>query len=207
MDKTPPQKIDLRKSLKHLYGPSPKQVVEVEVPEARFLMVDGGGDPNGPAYQGAVEALYSLAYTLKFASKKEQSLDFTVMPLESLWWAAEMMAFTEADRDSWQWTAMIMQPDMVTQEDLEKARREVERKKGKLPALSAVRLEAFAEGRAAQIMHVGPYAAEGPTIARIHDYLRERGFTLRGKHHEIYLGDPRRTAPEKLKTVIRQPFS
>jgi hypothetical protein len=169
-------------------------------------MIDGRGAPEDSRYREALEALYPLAYTLKFALKKERGLDYPVMPLEGLWWAEDMNAFANADREAWIWTAMIMQPDFVTQEDFESARAEVERKKGSSAALAVARLERFEEGRSAQIMHIGPYSAEGPTITKLHDFIEEQGGRLRGKHHEIYLGDPRRSAPEKLKTVIRQPF-
>jgi hypothetical protein len=199
------QTLDLRKSLKDLYSPSAKKAVEVEVPEMSFLMIDGRGDPASTSYHDAMMALYALAYTLKFSYKKAGVLDYPVMPLEGLWWAEDMAAFTEAKRDAWLWTSMIMLPDQVTAEAVEEAREEAGRKK-RLPALPAVRLERFQEGRAAQIMHIGPYSEEGPTIARLHEFIRERGAQLRGKHHEIYLGDPRRTAPDRLKTVIRQPF-
>jgi hypothetical protein len=200
------EKIDLRKDLKHLYSPSAKSPVEVQVPPLDFIMIDGRGAPEDSHYREALEALYPLAYTLKFALKKERGLDYPVMPLEGLWWAEDMNAFANADREAWIWTAMIMQPDFVTQEDFESARAEVERKKGSSAALAVARLERFEEGRSAQIMHIGPYSAEGPTITKLHDFIEEQGGWLRGKHHEIYLGDPRRSAPEKLKTVIRQPF-
>jgi hypothetical protein len=200
------EKIDLRKDLKYLYSPSAKEVAEVVVPPMSFLMVDGEGPPGGEQYVAALGALYPLAYTLKFALKKERGLDFPVMALEGLWWAEDMGAFASMDENAWIWTAMIMQPDFVTQDDFENARADVERKKGGSAALAAARLDCFDEGRCAQIMHIGPYSEEGPTIEKLHAFITERGGRLRGKHHEIYLGDPRRAAPEKLKTVIRQPF-
>jgi hypothetical protein len=204
------EKLDLRKELKYLYVPSPKQVVEVDVPAMNFLMIDGKGDPNtAPEYKEAVEALYGLSYTLKFASKKTLGIDYSVMPLEGLWWMEDMgqrygeIDFT-ADKNRWLWTMLIMQPDPITPAMVEAARDELFRKKAP-PALDKVRFERFHEGLSAQIMHLGPYSAEKPTIDRIHAYIAEHG-ELTGRHHEIYLGDPRRTQPEKLRTVIRQPM-
>ncbi len=200
-------KIDLRKELKHLYNPSAKQVSLVDVPPLRFLMLDGRGDPNtAPEYAQAVQALYSLAYGLKFKVKKGPvGVDFAVMPLEGLWWVEDMSQFSLQDKQAWLWTMMILQPDFVTPELFAETRAEVEKKKG-LPALSGVRLESYHEGPAAQVMHIGPYADEEPTIARLHAFIHEQGYRLRGKHHEIYLQDPSRTAPDKLQTVIRQPI-
>ena len=200
-------KIDLRKELKHLYNPSSKQIAIVDVPEMNFLMIDGQGDPNtSQAYQDAVEALYSVAYTLKFMVKKgESAVDYAVMPLEGLWWVEDMTQFSVNDKDAWKWTSMIMQPEYVTEELLQEALKQVGKKKD-LPALSGMRFESFREGQAAQILYFGPYSDEGPTIERIHRFIVEQGRRLLGRHHEIYLSDPRRTAPAKLKTVIRQPF-
>jgi hypothetical protein len=200
-------KLDLKKELKHLYNPSAKVVSDVDVPPMNFLLVDGRGDPNtAREYVEAVEALYAVAYALKFAVKKSQGgVDFAVMPLEGLWWVEDMTKFDIRDKGAWQWTMMMMQPKPVTAALFAATLPEVGAKK-KLPALSRVRFEPYAEGRAAQIMYVGPYADEGPTIARLHEHIRANGHTLHGKHHEIYLGDPRKTAPEKLSTVLRQPF-
>lgn len=199
-------KLDLKQQLKHLYQPSAKQFEIVDVPPMNFLMIDGVGDPNTAAeYSQAVEALYSLSYTIKFAVKKQQEIDYPVMALEGLWWAEDMTAFTDGNRDRWLWTMMIMQPDFIGVDQVEAARAEAEKKKD-LPALPQVRFMNFHEGLSVQIMHIGPYSAEAPTIARMHTYIEESGHILTGKHHEIYLGDPRRTAPEKLKTVLRQPI-
>jgi hypothetical protein len=201
-------KIDLKKELKQLYNPNARDIVVVDVPAMNFLMVDGEGDPNtSQQYRDAVQSLYTWSYTLKFMIKKGKSgEDYGVMPLEGLWWGDDMNVFVEGKKDRWKWTAMIMQPRYVTRALFEKADEELQKKKKELPALDRVRLESFCEGRSAQIMYLGPYAAEGPTIQRIHAFIKEQGGRLTGKHHEIYLGDPRRTAPEKLKTVIRQPF-
>jgi hypothetical protein len=204
-----PEKIDLRKELKHLYGPSAREVVEVEVPEMRFLMVDGEGDPNtAEAFGEAVEALYSLSYALKFAVKKEEGLDYGVMPLEGQWWTEKGKTDLEeiqADRSLWKWTLMIMQPDWISEKRFEQALATTTKKKD-LAALAGIRFEPFREGRVAQVMHVGPFAEEGPTIERVDHFIGERGGIMRGKHHEIYLNDFRRTAPERLKTIIRHPF-
>ena len=172
-----------------------------------YLMVDGQGDPNtSQAYQEAVGALYSVSYTLKFMVKKgEMMIDYKVMPLEGLWWTEDMSRFSMDEKEAWKWTAMIMQPDFVTAELVEAAKDQAQRKKG-LVAISLTRFKVFREGRAAQIMHIGPYAEEAPTIEKLHEFIAAQGGTLSGKHHEIYLSDPNRTAPEKLKTIIRQPF-
>ena len=200
-------KIDLKKELKPLYQPRPTQIVTVDVPRFNFLMVDGKGDPNTAiAYKQAVEALFSLSYTLKFKIKKGPlAIDYGVMPLEGLWWADDMENFGNIPKDDWLWTAMIMQPEMIDQHLVDEVSESLKKKK-ELPALGKVRLEAFEEGRAAQTMHIGPFSEEGPTIQKVHEYIRELGFTNRGKHHEIYLSDIRRAAPEKWKTIIRQPY-
>lgn len=202
-------KLDLKKQFKHLYGPPKKEVVEVDVPEMCFLMLDGEGDPNtSVAYREAVEALYAVSYALKFMVRKEEGVDYGVMPLEGLWWTEggeESFEDIRADREAWRWTAMIMQSDLVAEERFERTLASVGEKKD-LPALRKVRFEAFHEGRAAQILHVGPFSEEWPNIERVHRFIEERGGRPAGKHHEIYLTDPRRAAPEKLKTVIRQPF-
>ena len=175
-----------------------------------FLMIDGTGNPNtSQDYQQAVETLYGVAYALKFLLKKEQGMDYEVMPLEGLWWTPDMQGFSIEHKETWLWTMMIAQPEQVTAAQFERAREQVRRKKDS-PALAKLRLETFHEGLAAQIMHRGPYAAEGPTINRLHAFMREQGYTFDGsrqKHHEIYLSDPRRTAPDKMWTVIRQPVT
>jgi len=199
-------KIDFKKTLKHLYNP-PKRFITVDVPEMQFLMVDGHGDPNtAQEYGDAIEALYAVAYALKFTSKEDLGRDYVVPPLEGLWWAEDMDAFTTGDKDAWDWTMMVMQPEWITAEMVAAAIKQVMKKKD-LPALPKLRLERYHEGLAVQIMHVGPYAAEGPTIARMHAFIEEKGYEPSGKHHEIYVSDPRRTAPEKLKTVVRQPVT
>jgi hypothetical protein len=208
MATTQTTKIDLKRDRKNLYAP-PKAPVLVEVPPLTFLMVDGQGDPNvSVAYREAIEALYAVSYTLKFALKRGPGgLDYVVMPLEGLWWADDKTEFSGDRKADWRWTAMIAQPDAVTPELAAQAVAECARKQD-LPALARLRLETLAEGLSAQVLYVGPYQDEGPAIAHLHAFIRERGYSFDGrrqKHHEIYLSDPRRTAPPKLKTVIRQP--
>jgi hypothetical protein len=197
-------KFEVKKDFKELYQPSQREYSIVEVPEMNFLMIDGKGNPNqSPAYQQAVEALYATAYAIKFHMKL-QGFDFSVSPLEGLWWMEDMSRFSLDVKDEWEWTMMIMQPGFIKQADMEAARSEVLRKKG-LPNLDQLRFAAYPEGLAVQILYLGAYSDEGPTIARMHEFIHANGYHPRGKHHEIYLGDPRRTVPEKLKTVIRQP--
>jgi hypothetical protein len=199
-------KVDFKKTLKHLYAPGKKAFELIEVPAMQFLMVDGHGDPNTAAtYQQAVEALYAMAYKIKFISKKKYDKDYTVPPLEGLWWADDMRSFVSRAKSEWDWTMMIMTPDWISTETFTQAVHEV--RKSKDPAaLDLVRLETYDEGLSAQIMHLGSYDDEGPTIARLHnEFLPDNGLVENGKHHEIYLSDPRRTAPEKLKTILRQP--
>jgi len=200
------KKIDLKKDLKTFYHATAKAVVQVDVPVFRFLMVDGIGDPNtSKSYAEAIEALYSVSYTAKFILKKgPQKIDYAVMPLESLWWADDMSVFASRDKAKWQWTAMIMQPDLVAKEVIATAIDEVRRKKN-LPGIDRLRLEEFAEGRCAQLLHVGPFSEEGPTIARVHEFIDAHSLRV-GKHHEIYLSDIRRAAPAKWKTIVRQPM-
>ncbi len=202
---------DWKKDAKVLYFP-PAHPVAVDVPPINYLMIDGHGDPNNsPLYQAAVEALFSLSYTLKFAIKKAGGGNYAVYPAEGLWWAADpTLAFNLYQKDLWDWTMMIAQPAPVDLDWVERARAEaLKKKKGEAAvedALARVRFETYAEGRCAQVMHTGPFANEGPVIAGLHDFISAQGCQLAGKHHEIYLSDFRRTAPEKLKTVIRQPM-
>jgi hypothetical protein len=192
-----------------LYRPSSRDMTIVDVPPMPFLMIDGTGDPTTSAeYKEALQALYGLAFTLKLLLKREQGLDYTMAPLEGLWWTPDMREFNPENKERWQWTMMIRQPEEVTSALVERAREEAQRKRPSA-ALERVRLESFAEGLAAQILYLGPYSMEGPTIIRLHAFIREQGGSFDGrrqKHHEIYLSNPRRTAPEKLKTIVRQPF-
>ncbi len=200
-------KIDLKKELKQLYQPSAKQISRVEVPELQFLMIDGRGDPNtSPAYTEAVEALFSVSYTAKFALKKSaKGIDYAVMPLEGLWWSEDLSSFVTNDRSRWQWTMMILQPDFVDASVIDAAVADVKRKKN-LPGVARLRLQKFHEGTCAQTLHIGPFTEEGPTIQRVHDFIEARG-SLAGKHHEIYLSDIRRADPARWKTIIRQPMT
>ena len=199
-------KLDLKKEYRQLYNPSAKECSIVDVPEMQFLMIDGTGDPNtSVAYAEAIEALYAMSYTLKFLSKATEDTDYVVMPLEGLWWTPDMAEFSAEDKSAWEWTAMIMQPGHITADHVATATDEVRRKKDPA-ALDRIRFESFTEGLSAQILYFGPYADEAPTIAGIHRFAVDNGYKLRDKHHEIYLSDARRTAPEKLRTVIRQPI-
>ena len=200
-------KIDFKKEMKHLYGPSKKDFQVVEVPRMTFLMVDGHGDPNtAPEYTQAVEALYAVAYKLKFFSKKNDQ-DYVVPPLEGLWWAEDMESFNSSrDKSQWDWTMMIMTPDWIIEEDFQQALLEAADKKEN-PALGKTRWEVYEEGLSVQILHQGSYDDEGPILAKLHEiWMPENGYAFNGKHHEIYLSDPRRVEPEKLKTVLRQPI-
>lgn len=199
-------KIDFKKEWKHLYQASARQAVLVEVPAQNYLMIDGQGDPNtSPAFSEAIEVLYKVAYAVKFRVKKGPlALDYAVMPLEALWWADDMAAFSAGDKSRWQWTLMILQPGFVTPELLDQAMADVARKKHP-PAMLKLRLQSLTEGRCAQIMHLGPFAQEGATIERLHRFIAEHG-QRSGRHHEIYLGDMRKTAPSKWKTILRQPL-
>jgi hypothetical protein len=199
------EKIDFKKELKQLYNPSAKEISAVDVPAMDFLLVNGEGAPTSPQYGEAIEALFNVSYTLKFMVKKNIGVDFAVMPLEGLWWVDDMTKFSPDRKDEWKWTAMIMQPKYVTDNNV-KLTIELVKKKKNLPALPKVRFENFKEGLAAQIMYIGPFSAEGPTITKIHTYIQNSRHTLSGKHHEIYLNNPATTKPEKLKTIIRQPM-
>ena len=181
----------------------------VDVPGMQFLMIDGHGDPNtAREYKEAVEALYPVAYKIKFASKQKMEKDYTVPPLEGLWWAEEMDAFAvNRDKSAWDWTMMIMQPDWITPALFNDAVAEVQKKKD-LPGLPNIRMEPYSEGLAVQILHLGSYDDEGPILDKMHNtFIPESGYTMAGKHHELYLSDPRKVSPEKLKTVLRQPVT
>ena len=199
------KKIDFKKEFKQLYSPPKGKISIVDVPVMNFLMVDGVGYPVGnPAYEQALEALYGISYGLKFVSKA-QGKDYVVPPLEGLWWMEDMNGFRMGRKDEWEWTMMIMQPEWVTRNMVDAVLADMAQKKD-LIVLEDLRFEAYHEGLSAQTFYVGPYSEEGPTIANMHAHIEAEGYLLRGKHHEIYLSDARKTAPEKLKTVIRQPI-
>ncbi len=205
-----PTKVDFKKTMKNFYFPSAKEVVMVEVPEMQFLMIDGMGSPgDSQEYLEALGALYPIAFKTKFLSKAKGK-DYVVPPLEGLWWADNMEDFTKGNRDKWKWTMMIMQPDWITHEMINKAIESTIEKKPELKNLiSKLRFEKYYEGKAAQIMHLGPFSEEGPTVKKIHIFIEEKGGSFNGyiqKHHEIYLSDPRKSKPENMKTIIRQSF-
>lgn len=198
-------KVDLLKELGDLYKPPQNEPVLVKVPKLNFLAIDGEGDPNtSTGYRDSIQALFSASYAMKFIVKKNEAIDFRVMPLEGLWWADSMDSFTSGRKSEWKWTSMIAQPDFLTEANLKSA---IDRLKGKeIPALSKLRFEAYEEGLSAQILYVGPFSDEGPTIKKLHDFIERAGHIKTGKHHEIYMSDVRRTAPSKLKTILRQPM-
>jgi hypothetical protein len=205
-----PAKVDFKKKLKELYLPSAKEVVEIDVPEMQFLMIDGIGSPgDSKEYLDALTALYPIAFKTKFLSKAKGK-DYVVPPLEGLWWADDMNDFIEGNRDKWKWTMMIMLPEWITEDMVNEAIALTKDKKPELANLLAkLRVESYKEGKAAQIMHIGPYSEEGPTVQKVHDFIKKEGGTFDGnsqKHHEIYLSDPRKANPATMKTVIRQPF-
>ena len=207
--------LDLKKQYKHLYQPSAKKIEIVQVPNLQFAMADGfiekGSEPGkSPAFAEATQALYSLSYTLKFIFKKRKTnpIDYPVMALEGLWWV-EDGKFDIFRKDNWFFTLMIMQPEIITSDLFEEAREQVQKKKGESEMLTRVRLAHFEEGLCVQTMHIGPYDTEPATIERMRENLQENGLKdnvgPNGKHHEIYLSDPRKAAPEKMKTVLRHP--
>lgn len=205
------KKLDLRKELKHLYNPSAKIVDVVNVPKFIFLMLDGKIGPGetietSQEFQNAIQALYGASYTLKFTSKlrKKNPIDYPVMALEGLWWTASG-EFDFSKKEDWRWTMMILQPKHITEKMLQDALKRLKEKRDN-PSLSKLRLEGFHEGLSMQIMHVGPYSEEPRTIEKMKNFAQENGYSLRGKHHEIYLGDPRRAKPEKLRTILRHPI-
>jgi len=200
-------KIDYKKELKEFYRPSAKKVIEVNISKMNFLMVDGNGAPEATEYKEAIEALYSVSYALKFMIKEgDIGIDYGVLPLEGLWWADDMSDFINDNKSKWIWTMMIMQPELVTKDLVQAAINQVKDKKN-LPAIDKVKFKPFHEGKCAQTLHVGPFSEEGPTVERVHSFIAECGNELTGKHHEIYLTDIRRAAPENWKTIIRQPMS
>jgi hypothetical protein len=201
-------KLDFKTEYRHFYKPSARRIEAVDVPVFPFLMIDGtDARPGTPAFDGAIGALFALSYRLKFMSKNNLGRDYAVMPLEGLWWADDMDDFLIGAKERWRWTLMIHQPPWLDEQILGSAGTEAAKKNPHLAdSVEKVRLEPFAEGMAMQTLYIGPFADEGPVIADIHEEIRRAGGELDGKHHEIYLSDFRRTAPEKLKTVIRQPF-
>jgi hypothetical protein len=201
------EKLDLKKQFKELYSAPINQVVFKTIPAMNYLMIDGEGDPNtSQYYKDAVQALYSVAYTLKFQIKKSHmAIDYSVMPLEGLWWVDDMKFFSVENKGAWKWTMMILQPNMVT-DDLVKSTLQQVLEKKSLPAANKVRLETLFENEVVQLFHKGPYSAEAENIQKMHRAIEEKGFHRSGKHHEIYLNSPLKTASANLKTILRQPY-
>jgi hypothetical protein len=199
-------KVDFKKELKELYNPKAGVFSLVKVPKLQYLMVDGQGDPNNVVqYQEAVQALFSVSYTLKFHSKNELGKDYVVPPLEGLWWSDNFDDFRARRKDKWSWTMMIMVPDWLGKKEFKKAVNTVRSKKPEIK-VERLRLESLNEGLSVQIMHIGSYDDETPTLLKLHDeWLPANGLKETLKHHEIYIGDPRKTPAAKLKTVLRQP--
>jgi hypothetical protein len=196
------KKIDLRKELRYLYTPSAREADLVRVPKFNFLMIDGEGAPESRQFQEAVQAIYHAAYTIKFMFKFEEKIDFPVMALEGLWWLKQGEPFQRGKRGDWCWTLMILQPKVVTKTVLTRAVRKISEKK-EVPVIGSVRLDSFTEGLSVQMLHIGPYADEPVTMQRIEEFSVERGLTACGKHHEIYMSDPRRVKQENMKTILR----
>lgn len=198
------EKLDLKRELKPFYT-SRVEPALVDVPAGSFLAYEGTGAPGGEEYVASIQALYPVAYTLKFAAKA-RGRDFVVMPLEGLWWLEDTEGpLLEVPPARWSWKSLIRLPDFIAPGEVEGAKRDARAKKG-LEEIGGVRLEVYHEGLSAQILHVGPYAEERPTIERLHAYIQTEGHRPQGAHHEIYLSDPNRTAPERLKTIVRQPI-
>ncbi len=199
--------IDFKKTFKGFYSAKTDQFTVVKLPSMNYLMVDGAGDPNtSPEYVEAIEALYSVSYALKFYSKNELAKDYVVPPLEGLWWADDMNTFITREKNAWQYTMMIMVPDWLTKAEVASAIDMVSSKKPGIH-VERLRLAKLAEGLCVQTLHIGPYDDEGPVLAKLHsEWMPANGYEPTLKHHEIYLGDPRKTAPAKLKTILRQPI-
>lgn len=202
-------KYDVMREYKYLFQPSTSTAEIVKIPPFKYLMIDGKGDPNtSDDFGKSMEALFGLAYTIKFKMKKDanNSFDFKVAPPSGLWHADDPEAFIQPGRkDEWTWTLMILQPDKVTVSIFEEAKADLKKKKNP-QLLDNVYYNVYEEGLCAQIMHVGPYSQEESTIRLLHNFFMEQGYTFNGRHHEIYLSDQRRTKPERLKTIIRQPI-
>jgi len=208
--------LDLKKDLRYLYNPSARIVEAVQVPRLQFAMIDGRIEPSqgpstSPAFQEAMAALYSVAYTLKFTLKKRprNPVDYPIMGLEGLWWV-EDGAFDITKPDNWLFTLMMLLPEVISRDVFEAGKADVRRKRGETPSLKRLRLKHLQEGLCMQVMHVGPYSDEPATVRRMQDFAASNGYVdlvgTGGKHHEIYLGDPRRANPAKLRTVLRHPI-
>jgi hypothetical protein len=201
------KKIDFKKELQDIYKVSSNKVEVVTAPQLNYLMIDGYGDPNNsPLFQDAVEALFGLSYTIKFMLKKGiQQIDYGVMPLEGLWFSDNIKNFSMENKAAWKWTLMIMQPEFVTSSIVRMGVEQASKKKD-LPMLDDISFGTMDEGLCAQVLHSGPYNTEPATIACLHAFIKDNDYSFNGDHREIYLNDMRRTSPEKLKTIIRQPI-
>jgi hypothetical protein len=200
-------KVDLRRELDS-YAARVGAFRELELPARRYLMIDGHGDPNtSPDFDAALRALYPLAYAVKFASRAELGRDYVVPPLEGLWWADDMDSFTTArDKSRWDWTLLLLIPDWVGPELVAASVESVRRKANAPERLDEVRDEVLEEGRCVQTLHVGPFDDEAALLDRMHhEVIPGLGLALTGTHHEIYLSDRRRVAPDRMRTILRQP--
>lgn len=198
---------DVKKDHKELYAPRPGVFQVVDVPEMAFLMIDGHGDPNtSSAYRHAVEALFAASYAVRAVARGSLNRVHTVAPLEGLWSAEDLEVFRTRDKSAWDWTMMIAQPEWITPGIVDEALATARSKQ--LPALDRLRFTHFTEGRSVQILHIGSYDDEAPVLARLHDeYLPSNRLAPIGRHHEVYLSDPRKTEPARLKTILRQPVT
>jgi len=202
------EKIDFKKTLASLYNPKNTSTWElIDVPEMNYLMVDGEGNPNtAKSFADAIEALYAVSYTLKFMSKRVLGKDYGVAPLEGLWYADDMKIFEAGDKDSYKWTLIIMQPEWITDMMVTDAIEQVKAKKNPI-ALSKLYFKPYHEGSSLQLLHIGSFDAEAPKLQELHcTYMPAHGYEFGGHHHEIYLSDMRRVAPDKLRTILRQPI-
>lgn len=201
------EKVDFKQLFKQYYRPKSEQPEVIDVPSMQYLMIDGKGSPAAADFEHAIQAMYGVFFTIKFGRRKAgMGPDYSGAPLEGLWWMGDNTSFDVTKKDQWQWTLMLWQPDFITPKDLIAAVTQLKVKKPN-PMLDKIRLETIDEGLAVQVMHIGPYSEEGPTVERLHAFAKEQGLVLTGKHHEIYMGDPRRAKPEKLKTILRQPVT
>lgn len=204
-----PEKIDFKKTLDSYKAKSGEFRV-LEMPSLQYLMIDGSGDPNtSPEYVAALEALYPIAYKLKFASKRDLGRDYVVPPLEGLWWADDMASFTSTrDKSQWHWTMMILAPEWIDRAMFEATIAAIAKTNAAPSRLGDVRLQTLAEGRCVQTLHHGSYDDEAPTLARMHDeFIPSQGLRMAGTHHEVYFTDARKTPPEKMRTLLRQPVT
>jgi hypothetical protein len=206
-------KLDLKKEYKHLFSPSAKAPQLVDVPRLNFLRIDGAIEPghapgDSPLFQENMQALYGAAYTLKFMLKQrpENPVDYPVMAFEGLWWV-EDGHFDINIKDNWFYTLQIVQPDLITPDLFAEALAKLRKKKEDIGAFSRLRLEPFHEGLSVQMLHIGPYSAEPATVEKMDAYIQANGLCKTGSHHEIYLGNPLRADPAKLKTILRHPVT